>query len=99
MNIRQGQFHRRTDDVLVRIIQAAICAIILLALAMVGVDAWIKEDTARVAKLKKHIYDIALSRGTYGPAAPTGVRPRYDSLATPKTKVFQDASQPREVKP
>ena len=93
MNLVHGIHHKRTlEDILISVFQVAIVATIIGIVALVGVNAWILEDTARVHKLKQHIYDVAYSRATVGPAAPTGVRPNYGDLSEPKTRVFADTS-------
>ena len=81
------------EDFLIRAFQVAIVALVLTIVALVGADAWIKEDIARVEKLKQHIYDVAYGRATRGPAAPTGVRPNYGETSEPRTQVFQDAGR------
>ena len=99
MNIVKGQFHRRTGlDYAIIAVQVAICAVVIGTVAYFGVHAWIAEDTARVEKLARHIYDVALNRerATVAPAAPTGVKPNYGDLADPKTRVFQDAGERRK---
>ena len=83
----------RLEDYLITFFQVAIVATIIGIVALVAADAWMKEDIARVEKLKQHFYDVAYSRATLGPAAPTGVRPNYGDLAEPRTRVFQDASR------
>jgi hypothetical protein len=93
MNIRQGIHHKRTvEDILISVLQGAIVTIILVIVALVAVDAFIKEDDARIAKLRQHFYDVAYSRSTVGPAAPTGLKTNYGALAEPKTRVFADTS-------
>lgn len=100
MNIVKGIHHKRNlEDLLISVFQVAIVATIIGIVALVAADAWMKEDIARVEKLKQHIYDVAYGKATYGPATPTGVRPNYGDLAEPKTRVFQDAgSKPKAVK-
>ena len=100
MNIVKGIHHKRTiEDVIIITLQVAICAMIIGIGAMFAVDAWVKEDIARVDRLKQHIYDVAYGKATYGPAAPRGVRPNYGDLSEPKTRVFADAgSKPKAVK-
>ena len=83
---------KNIEDIIVRTLQVAIVTLILTIVALVAVDAWVEEDIARVQKLKQHFYDVAYSRATVGPAAPTGVKPNYGALAEPKTRVFADAS-------
>jgi len=83
----------KVEDYLITFMQVAIVATILGIVAMVGVNAWIIEDDARIAKLKQHVYDVAYSRATVGPAAPTGVRPNYGDLSEPQVRHFQDASR------
>jgi hypothetical protein len=80
------------EDFLIAFFQFAIVAIIIGFVAMVAVDAFIKEDIARVDKLQKHFYDVAMSTDVSPPKAPTGVRPNYGALAEPKTRVFADTS-------
>ena len=94
MNIVRGIHHKATlEDVLIRVFQVAIVALVLTIIALVGVNAWEQEDIARVEKLKQHLYDVAYGRAARGPAAPTGVRPNYGDLAEPRTLVFQDAGR------
>ena len=83
----------RLEDLLVVFFQFAIVATIIGIVALVAADAWMKEDIARVEKLKQHFYDVAYSRAAAGPAAPTGVRPNYGEPSEPRTRVFQDASR------
>jgi len=91
MNLKQGQFHKPTlEDNLIRAFQGAIVMLILWIVVLVAVDAWIKEDDARIAKLQQHLYDIALRHDPV-PAAP----PKPTDLAEPKVRYFQDASQPK----
>ena len=93
MNLKQGQFHRRTGlDYAILLVQVAICAVVIGTVAYYFADAWVREDTARVSKLQKHLYEVAYSRATVAPAAPTGVRPNYGDMSTPKTQVFADTS-------
>jgi hypothetical protein len=93
MNLVHGIHHKRSlEDILISVMQGAIVTLILFIVALVAADAWIKEDVARVEKLKQHIYDVAYGRATAGPAAPTGVRPNYGDLSEPKTRVFADTS-------
>lgn len=93
MNIVKGIHHKRNlEDIIISVFQVAIVATIIGIVALVAAEAWIKEDIARVEKLKQHVYDVAYGKATYGPAAHTGVRPNYGDLAEPRTKVFQDAS-------
>jgi hypothetical protein len=84
------------EDIIIRTLQVAIVALILTIVAMVGVDAWVEEDIARVDKLQKHFYDVAMSTDVSPPKAPTGVKPNYGALAEPKTRVFADASQKKQ---
>ena len=81
------------EDILISVFQVAIVATIIGIVALVGVNAWILEDTERVAKLKQHFYDVAYSRATVVPAAPTGVRPNYGEPSEPKVRYFQDAGR------
>ena len=91
MNIVRGIHHKATlEDFLIRTFQVAIVALVLTIVALVGSDAWIKEDIARVEKLKQHLYDVAYGRATRGPSAPTGVRPHYTDKAEPRTRVFAE---------
>ena len=101
MNLIHGIHHKRTlEDILISVFQVAIVTMILFIVALVAADAWMKEDIARVAKLKQHVYEVAYGRATMGPAAPTGVRPNYGESsepkptdkAKPKVTYFQDAS-------
>ena len=78
------------EDFLIISFQVAIVVLILTIVALVGADAWMKEDIARVEKLKQHIYEVAYGRATRGPAAPTGVRPHYTDKAEPRTRVFAE---------
>jgi len=93
MKLVHGIHHKRTlEDYLITSLQFIIVATILGIVALVAVDAWVEEDIARVANLKKHFYEVAYGRATVGPAAPTGVRPNYGDLSEPKTRVFADTS-------
>jgi hypothetical protein len=93
MKLIQGIHHKRTlEDILISVFQGAIVFTIIGIVALVAADAWMKEDIARVEKLKQHLYDVAYSRATVGPTAPTGVRPNYGDLSEPKTRVFADTS-------
>ena len=83
----------RLEDYLIGFFQVAIVAAIIGIVALVAADAWMKEDIARVEKLKKHVYEVAYGRATYGPAAPAEVRPNHGDLAKPKVTHFQDASE------
>ena len=80
-------------DVAIYGLQIAIVAGILTLIALFAVDAYIADEDARVAKLQQHLYDVALGRGTYGPAAPTGLRLAPTDKAQPKVTYFQDASE------
>ena len=82
----------KIENALIWFFQVAIVATIIGIVALVGVNAFIKEDIARVEKLKQHLYDVAFSRATVGPSAPTGLKPNYGDLSTPKTRVFADTS-------
>lgn len=96
MNLKQGIHHKRTlIDYAIIAVQVAICAVVLFIVAYYFSDAWVREDTARVEKLGRHIYEVALNRerATVAPAAPTGVKPNYGDLSEPKTRVFQDAAR------
>ena len=67
--------------------------LLICAIAIVGgkyaAEAWIAEDAARVAKLERHFYEVALARS---PLPPQNVRPNYGDLSEPKTRAFQDVS-------
>ena len=94
MNLIQGIHHKRSlEDILISVFQVAIVATTIGIVALVAADAWMKEDVARVEKLKQHVYDVAYGRATVGPAAPTGVRPNYGEPSEPKVRVFQDAGR------
>ena len=94
MKLVHGIHHKRTlEDYLITSLQFIIVATILGIVALVAVDAWVEEDIARVANLKKHFYDIAMSTDVSPPKAPTGVRPNYGDLSEPKVRVFQDAGR------
>ena len=93
MNLIHGIHHKRTfEDILISVFQVAIVATIIGIVALVAVDAWMKEDIARVEKLKKHFYDVAMSTDVSPPRAPTGVKPNHGDLSEPKTRVFADTS-------
>jgi hypothetical protein len=97
MKLVRGIHHKRTlEDLLIRAFQGAIVTLILTIVALVAADAWIKEDIARVEKLKQHFYDIAYSR-VEGPKAPAGLKPNYGAPSEPKTRVFADTSVKSEV--
>jgi hypothetical protein len=83
----------KVEDYLITFLQVAIVATILGIVALVAADAWMKEDIARVEKLKQHFYDVAHARATVGTAAPTGVRPNYGEPSEPKVRYFQDAGR------
>lgn len=92
MNIVKGIHHKRTiEDILISILQVAIVATIIGIIALVAADAWMREDIARVDKLKRHFYEVSMSRYAAGPSAPTGVRPNYGEPSEPRTHVFRDA--------
>jgi hypothetical protein len=96
MKLVHGIHHKRSlGDILISVFQFAIVATIIGIVALVAVDAWVDEDNARVANLQKHFYDVAMSTNVTPPKAPTGVKPNYGALSEPRTKVFQDASQPK----
>lgn len=86
----------KLEDILIRAFQGAIVTLILTIVALVAADAWMKEDIARVEKLKQHFYDVAMSTDVSPPKAPTGVKPNYGALSEPKTRVFADASQKKQ---
>lgn len=103
MNITKGQFHKRTlEDHLITAFQVVIVALIIFVGALFGVNAWMREDIARVAKLKQHFYEVSLSTSTdvTPPKPPAGVKPNYGEssapkptdLAKPKVTYFQDTS-------
>jgi len=93
MNLIHGIHHKRTiEDYLIAFFQFAIVTTILGIVALVAADAWMKEDIARVEKLKQHFYDVAMSTDVSPPKAPTGVKPNYGALSEPKTRVFADTS-------
>lgn len=100
MNIVKGIHHKRTlEDILISLFQVAIVATIIGIVALVAADAWMREDIARVEKLKRHFYEVSLSKDAAGPAAPTGVRPNYGESSNPNVRHFQDAgSRPKAVK-
>ena len=81
------------EGFLIGFFQLAIVTTIIGIVAMVAADAWMKEDIARVDKLQKHFYDIAMSTDVSPPRAPTGVKPNYGEPSEPKVRVFQDASR------
>ena len=94
MNITQGRFHKPTlEDRIILCLQWAICFLVIFILAMFAVDALIAEEDSRVARLQQHLYDIALRHDPV-PAAP----PQPTDLAVPKTRMFQDSSQPKGAK-
>jgi hypothetical protein len=94
MNLVHGIHHKRSlEDILISVMQGAIVTLILFIVALVAADAWIKEDIARVEKLKQHLYEVAYARATVGPAAPTGVRPNYGEPSEPKVRLFQDVGR------
>jgi hypothetical protein len=91
MNITQGQFHKPTlEDRIILCLQWAICFLVIFIIAMFAVDALIIEDDARISKLNQHLYDIALRHDPV-PAGP----PQPTDKAVPKTRMFQDSSQPK----
>jgi hypothetical protein len=81
------------EDFLIGFLQVAIVATIIGIGAMWAADAWMREDIARVEKLKQHLYDVAYARATVGPAAPTGVRPNYGEPSEPRVRLFQDVGR------
>jgi hypothetical protein len=83
---------KNLEDYLITFFQVAIVATIIGIVALVAADAWMKEDIARVEKLKRHFYDVAMSTDVSPPKAPTGVKPNYGAPSEPKTRVFADAS-------
>jgi uncharacterized UPF0146 family protein len=87
---------KNLEDYLITFFQVAIVATIIGIVALVAADAWMKEDIARVYKLKQHFYDVAMSTDVSPPRAPTGVKPNYGDLSEPKTRVFADASQKKQ---
>ena len=84
------------EEFVISILQVAIVTLILTIVAMVAADAWVKEDTARVERLSRHIYEVALhrERATLEPTT-TPAQPQPGDVAQPKTRVFQDASRER----
>ena len=76
-------------DIAIDGLKVALVAVILTLLALYGVEAWVIEDDARVAKLQRHMYDVAMRHD--GPAAPTGVRPNYGEPSERNVRHFQDA--------
>jgi hypothetical protein len=91
MNIKQGIHHKPTlEDRIILLLQWAICALVIFILAGAGINAWIIEDDARIAKLQQHLYDIALRHDTSSMAPP-----KPTDLAIPKTKAFQESNQPK----
>ena len=91
MNIVKGIHHKTSiEDILISILQVAIVATIIGIVALVAADAWMREDIARVEKLKRHFYEVSMSRDAAVPAHPTGVRPNYGEPSEPRTRVFQD---------
>ena len=90
---------KNLEDYLITFFQVAIVATIIGIVALVAADAWMKEDIARVEKLKQHFYDVSMSTDVSPPRAPTGVKPNYGAPSEPKTRVFADASsKPKAVK-
>jgi hypothetical protein len=85
----------RLENFLVHAFAITIIFVVCVALGYLFARAFIIEDVARVEKLERHFYGLALDRA---PAPPQNVRPNFYDLAEPKTKVFQDASQPRRTK-
>ena len=83
MNLNYGIHHKRTlEDVIIIGLQVAIVFLIVTIGAMFAVDAWIKEDINRVAKLKEHIYGVTEQRSY--------AVPNPHDLASPKTRVFAE---------
>ena len=83
MNITHGIHHKNTlEDILIIGLQVAIVALVVTIGAMFAVDAWIKEDIARVEKLKQHIYGVTEQR--------TYAIPNPHDLAEPRTRVFAE---------
>ena len=83
MNISHGIHHKRTlEDIIITGLQVAIVFLIVTIGAMFAVDAWIKEDINRVAKLKEHIYGVTEQRSY--------AIPNPHDLANPKTRVFAE---------
>ena len=83
----------RLLNVAIWFVKFLIVFVILGAVAYYGAHAWIAEDKTRAARLEQHLYDVALGRGVYGPAAPTGLRLAPTDKAQPKVTYFQDASE------
>lgn len=89
-----GIHHKRSiEDILISVFQVTIVTLILSIVALVAVDAFVKEDIARVEKLRRHFYEVSMSMDATGPAAPTGVRPNYGESSESKVRFYQDASQ------
>lgn len=89
--------NNKIENSLIRMFQIVIVGLILMLVALVAADAWIKEDIARVQKLKRHFYEVSMSVDAAGPAAPTGVRPNYGEPSEPKVRHFQDASRRKDI--
>ena len=83
---------KNLEDYLITFFQVAIVATIIGIVALVAADAWMKEDIARVEKLKQHFYDVSMSTDVSPPRAPTGVKPNYGAPSEPRVRYFQDAS-------
>jgi hypothetical protein len=83
---------KNLEDYLITFFQVAIVATIIGIVALVAADAWMKEDIARVEKLKQHFYDVSMSTDVSPPRAPTGVKPNYGAPSEPNIRVFTDTS-------
>jgi|WetSurMetagenome_2_1015567.scaffolds.fasta_scaffold1363962_2 hypothetical protein len=83
---------KNIEDYLITFFQVAIVATIIGIIALVAADAWMKEDIARVEKLKQHFYDVAMSTDMTPPKAPTGVKPNYGEPSEPKMRLYVDTS-------
>jgi len=101
MNLIHGIHHKRTGlDYAIILVQVAICAVVIGTVAYYFADAFVREDTARVENLARHIYDVALNRerATLDPTT-TPAQPSPSDLAHPKVTYFQDtSSKPKAVK-
>jgi hypothetical protein len=53
---------RNLEDTIIGCLTGAIAALILFILAMLFVDAWVKEDIERVERLKRHQYEIMMEQ-------------------------------------
>jgi hypothetical protein len=53
---------RDLEDTIISCLTGAIAALILFCLAMLFVDAYVKEDIERVERLKRHQYEIMMEQ-------------------------------------